>query len=149
MSTFSETSEAPLARLCSRQGCKRDALHTLTYVYADSTAVIGPLAVHDEPHAYDLCAEHASRLTAPRGWEILRLDAQESVEDTRAAFHASVTPLPVERVEVSEEEVDTPDLSTEILTVADDGHSYAEDITADQPKGMRLPHLRRRTKRHS
>jgi hypothetical protein len=46
---------------------------TLTYVYADSTAVLGPLATHAEPHCYDLCAEHSERLTAPRGWEIVRL----------------------------------------------------------------------------
>jgi len=46
---------------------------TLTYVYADSTAVLGPLATHPEPHSYDLCEEHAHRLTAPRGWEVVRL----------------------------------------------------------------------------
>lgn len=46
---------------------------TLTYVYADSTAVLGPLAQLAEPHSYDLCAEHASRLTAPRGWEVVRV----------------------------------------------------------------------------
>ncbi|MNW54428.1 hypothetical protein D3C74_320290 [compost metagenome] len=46
---------------------------TLTYVYADSTAVLGPLAHMAEPHSYDLCAEHAERLTAPRGWEVVRL----------------------------------------------------------------------------
>jgi len=53
---------------------------TLTYVYADSTAVLGPLATYAEPHCYDLCAEHAMRLTAPRGWEVLRLaDVSEPV----------------------------------------------------------------------
>jgi hypothetical protein len=46
---------------------------TLTYVYADSTAVLGPLATFAEPHTYDLCAHHAGRLTVPRGWEVLRL----------------------------------------------------------------------------
>jgi len=46
---------------------------TLTYVYADSTAVLGPLATYAEPHCYDLCADHADRLTAPRGWEVIRL----------------------------------------------------------------------------
>lgn len=46
---------------------------TLTYVYADSTAVLGPLATFAEPHCYDLCSEHAERLTAPRGWEVMRL----------------------------------------------------------------------------
>jgi len=46
---------------------------TLTYVYADSTVVLGPLAQRAEPHSYDLCGEHADRLTAPRGWEVVRL----------------------------------------------------------------------------
>ena len=46
---------------------------TLTYVYADSTAVLGPLATYAEPHCYDLCSEHSERLTAPRGWEVVRL----------------------------------------------------------------------------
>ena len=45
---------------------------TLTYVYSDSTAVVGPLASFAEPHSYDLCEEHAVRLTVPRGWEVLR-----------------------------------------------------------------------------
>ena len=46
---------------------------TLTYVYGDQTAVLGPLATFAEPHAYDLCDEHSERLSAPRGWEVLRL----------------------------------------------------------------------------
>jgi hypothetical protein len=46
---------------------------TLTYVYADQTAVLGPLATYAEPHAYDLCDVHSERLSAPRGWEVLRL----------------------------------------------------------------------------
>ena len=46
---------------------------TLTYVYRDSTAVLGPLAAYVEPHCYDLCSAHADRLTAPRGWDIVRL----------------------------------------------------------------------------
>ncbi|WP_280719563.1 DUF3499 domain-containing protein [Kitasatospora sp. MAP5-34] len=60
-------------RRCSRTACGRPAVATLTYVYADSTAVLGPLATYAEPHCYDLCAEHAERLTAPRGWEVVRL----------------------------------------------------------------------------
>ena len=46
---------------------------TLTYVYAEQTAVVGPLATYAEPHAYDLCEAHSERLSAPRGWEVLRL----------------------------------------------------------------------------
>jgi hypothetical protein len=58
---------------------------TLTYVYADSTAVVGPLATHAEPHTYDLCEAHGHRLTAPRGWEVVRHDpdpAQTRVRST-------------------------------------------------------------------
>jgi len=59
-------------RRCSRAGCGVAAVATLTYVYADSTAVVGPLATHAEPHCYVLCEAHAERLTAPRGWEVVR-----------------------------------------------------------------------------
>jgi hypothetical protein len=62
-----------MARRCSRPGCKQDAIYTLTYVYRDSTAVVGPLAAYTEPHCYDLCEGHAGRLTAPLGWDVVRL----------------------------------------------------------------------------
>jgi Protein of unknown function (DUF3499) len=64
---------SPLRR-CSRTACGRPAVATLTYVYADSTAVVGPLATYAEPHSYDLCEEHSGRLTAPRGWDVVRLE---------------------------------------------------------------------------
>ncbi|WP_460463607.1 DUF3499 domain-containing protein [Arthrobacter pigmenti] len=65
-------------RQCSRSACSNRAVSTLTYVYADSTAVLGPLATYAEPHCYDLCAGHANRLTVPRGWEVLRLALPET-----------------------------------------------------------------------
>jgi hypothetical protein len=65
-------------RRCSRTACSLPAVATLTYVYADSTAVVGPLATHAEPHCYDLCEAHAHRLTAPRGWEVVRHEPAES-----------------------------------------------------------------------
>jgi Protein of unknown function (DUF3499) len=58
-------------------------VYTLTYVYRDSTAVLGPLAAYVEPHCYDLCADHAGRLTAPRGWDVVRLPV--NAEDVPAA----------------------------------------------------------------
>ncbi len=63
--------------MCSRAACARPASGTLTYVYSDSTVVLGPLATYAEPHAYDLCREHAQRLTAPRGWEVVRLASDQ------------------------------------------------------------------------
>jgi len=63
------------SRACSRPGCVRPAGATLTFDYAGSTAVLGPLAVYAEPHSYDLCERHGQRLTAPRGWDVIRLAA--------------------------------------------------------------------------
>lgn len=60
-------------RRCSRTACLAPAVATLTYVYADSTAVLGPLALNPEPGTYDLCAKHAASTSAPRGWEVIRL----------------------------------------------------------------------------
>lgn len=81
------------SRRCSRPACKRVAVCTLTYVYRDSTAVVGPLAAFVEPHCYDLCSEHADRLTAPRGWDIVRLPlgpSQEAVADDLEALANAV-----------------------------------------------------------
>jgi hypothetical protein len=73
-------------------------------VYADMTAVVGPLATYAEPHAYDLCDQHSERLSAPRGWEVLRLapDDQQgpSSDDLLAladAVREAAQPRPVEQ----------------------------------------------------
>jgi Protein of unknown function (DUF3499) len=84
---------SPLRR-CSRTACGRPAVATLTYAYSDSTAVVGPLATYAEPHSYDLCDAHADRLTAPRGWEVVRLDVGTETpmpgEDDLAALAEAV-----------------------------------------------------------
>jgi len=59
-------------RLCSKVACNDEATSTLTYDYADSLAVLGPLSPAPEPHSYDLCARHAERLSAPQGWQVVR-----------------------------------------------------------------------------
>ena len=79
------------SRCCSRTACKQPPVYTLTYVYRDSTAVLGPLAAYVEPHCYDLCAKHAERLTVPRGWDVVRLPGdpvQQSVDDLEALANA-------------------------------------------------------------
>jgi hypothetical protein len=79
------------SRCCSRPACKHPPVYTLTYVYRDSTAVLGPLAAYTEPHCYDLCEKHAGRLTAPRGWDVVRLPvdpAQERADDLEALANA-------------------------------------------------------------
>ena len=72
-------------RQCSRPACKQVAVYTLTYVYRDSTAVLGPLATFVEPHCYDLCARHADRMTAPRGWDVVRLPVGEPPDEVAEA----------------------------------------------------------------
>lgn len=65
-------SPAQVGRACSRVGCRSVATMTLTYIYAESTAVVGPLATYSEPHAYDLCAVHGERLKVPYGWNVIK-----------------------------------------------------------------------------
>ena len=77
------------SRSCSRTGCSARAVSTLTYAYADSTAVLGPLGLRAEPGSYDLCAAHSSSLSVPRGWEVIRLPAAEPAV-TRRKGHLAV-----------------------------------------------------------
>ena len=75
------------SRCCSRTACKQTPVYTLTYVYKDSTAVLGPLAGYVDPHSWDLCEMHAARLVVPRGWDVVRLPpdpAQERADDLEA-----------------------------------------------------------------
>ncbi|MEJ7628738.1 MAG: DUF3499 domain-containing protein [Nocardioidaceae bacterium] len=91
-------------RTCSRSACARPAASTLTYVYADQTAVLGPLATYSEPHCYDLCDRHGDKMTAPRGWEVIRLAGEPSdhgptTDDLLAladAVREAAQPQPVE-----------------------------------------------------
>ena len=89
-------------RRCSRIACKQPAIFTLTYVYRDSTAVLGPLASYVEPHCYDLCAAHAERLTAPLGWEVVRLPvepatpANDDLEALANAVREAARPQPAQ-----------------------------------------------------
>ncbi|MFT4297543.1 MAG: DUF3499 domain-containing protein [Micropruina sp.] len=81
------------SRSCSRTGCSAPAVATLTYAYADSTAVLGPLGLRAEPGCYDLCAAHSASLSVPRGWEVIRLpgaisDPGPSSDDLLALAHA-------------------------------------------------------------
>ena len=66
------SSQSRLGRGCSRVGCRSIATMTLTYIYAESLAVVGPLATFSEPHAYDLCATHGERLKVPHGWSVIK-----------------------------------------------------------------------------
>ena len=80
-------------------------MSTLTFVYSDTTAVLGPLATYAEPHSYDLCLPHAGRLSVPLGWAVLRLpvdgdDGDAAADDDLLALADAVRegagPPPVE-----------------------------------------------------
>lgn len=111
---------AVTARSCSRPSCRRPAISTLTYVYADSTAVLGPLATYAEPHSYDLCEEHSGRLTAPRGWEVVRLEpdpqalapSQDALQALADAVRSAAAPRTAEPVAAEDGQ----------MTVAGKGH---------------------------
>ncbi len=83
-----------ILRKCCRPGCKNSAAATLTFVYSDSTAVVGPLATSAEPHSWDLCEVHAVRITAPLNWELVRHEgrfaAGEPDEDDLTALAEAV-----------------------------------------------------------
>ena len=90
-------------RRCTRTACVRSAIATLTFVYSDQTAVLGPLAVYAEPHSYDLCEGHSDRLSVPVGWEVLRLapdpstlaPTDDDLEALANAVREAAQPLPV------------------------------------------------------
>ncbi|MCU9986772.1 DUF3499 domain-containing protein [Mobiluncus curtisii] len=60
-------------RRCSKPSCPNPAVATMTFDYRERSAIIGPLSAHRNPGAYDFCREHAEKLTAPRGWEVVHL----------------------------------------------------------------------------
>ena len=99
-------------RACSRVSCRSIATMTLTYIYADSTAVLGPLATYAEPHAYDLCEFHARKLTVPNGWSVIKEEISQSgsgpTEDDLMAIADAVreaaATIPQNIEEVSEQE---------------------------------------------
>lgn len=126
-------------RRCCRPGCPNRAVATLTYVYADSTAVIGPLPAVQEPHAWDLCAAHALRITAPRGWDLVRHpDIDSSAEDSDlTALLDAVTGGPVGGRRTGAALVDADRLRR--LGVSDPARVFS-DPAVEVPTGR--PHLR-------
>ena len=112
-------------RTCSRAGCRQPAIKTLTYIYADSTAVLGPLAIYAEPHSYDLCDIHAGRMSVPQGWNVIK----------ESGLDSSIN-------EPSEDDLMAiADAIREVGRVSDDEED-AEARTAHAPELGRRGHLR-------
>jgi len=112
-------------RGCSRAGCKSHATMTLTYVYSESTAVVGPLATFSEPHAYDLCAVHGARLKVPHGWNVIKQEidgqAQGPTDDDLMAIADAVREVALR--EIPEET--NPESSTAQQQIGRRGHLRA------------------------
>ena len=110
------TSAVRTGRGCSRATCRAMATMTLTYIYADSTAVLGPLATFAEPHAYDLCEFHARKLTVPNGWSVIKEEISQSgsgpTEDDLMAIADAVreaaASIPQSTEDVSEQDQSAP-----------------------------------------
>jgi hypothetical protein len=84
---------------------------TLTYVYADSTAVLGPLATFSEPHSYDLCESHGKRLTVPNGWNVIKEENSHEThgpsDDDLMAIADAVREVAMSQLSSGEEAVET------------------------------------------
>lgn len=62
--------------MCYRPGCGQPAVATMTYNYQEATAVVGPLSPSPVKGAFDLCQTHATAVTVPHGWQLIRLATQ-------------------------------------------------------------------------
>jgi hypothetical protein len=76
-------------RPCSRVACPDESVATLTFDYGDSMAVLGPLSIEREPHAFDLCDQHARLTTVPHGWQLIRLSTLSTARTRGEADAAS------------------------------------------------------------
>jgi hypothetical protein len=56
-------------RPCARPGCPSPAHASLVFSYRSREAWLDQLG-DPAPQSYDLCAPHAARTTAPRGWQL-------------------------------------------------------------------------------
>lgn len=77
--------------------CSGPATASLTYDYGGRRAWVDDLDDAHDPHAYDLCADHADRLTVPRGWE-----CEDRRSAVRPLFHVpAATPSDGHRTDVA------------------------------------------------
>lgn len=104
---------------------------TLTYIYADSTAVLGPLATFSEPHSYDLCEVHGKRLTVPNGWTVIKEESSLSnngpSEDDLMAIADAVREVGNLRLsaELPDQETDSANTGNQDHSIGRRGHLRA------------------------
>ena len=118
-------SQAHVGRGCSRVGCRSIATMTLTYIYAESTAVVGPLATFSEPHAYDLCAVHGERLKVPHGWNVIKQELTGNEPGPSDDDLMAIADAVREVAQRSDEEAQTPSHETVQAAIGRRGHLRA------------------------
>lgn len=57
------------SRTCHHAACTAPPLVALVFRYDTRQVWLRPLGAEAHPAVYELCADHADRLTVPRGWE--------------------------------------------------------------------------------
>jgi hypothetical protein len=72
-------------RLCARTACPAPATASLSFEYAARHVWLDDLEEVRDPHAYDLCSDHANRLVVPRGW-----DCDDRRSEEQPLFHVPV-----------------------------------------------------------
>jgi hypothetical protein len=65
-------------------GCAEPASTTLAFEYSRGVAWLRDLDRERDPHCYDLCEQHANRVSVPSGW---------SLEDQRRLRLVAITRL--------------------------------------------------------
>lgn len=68
--------------------------------------MVGPLGPHREPGSYDLCADHAATMSAPRGWEVIRLPGTDAAAPPTPHDDLMALAQVVREVGMLEEEVE-------------------------------------------
>ncbi len=112
---------------------------TLTYVYAESTAVLSPLSPAVEPHCYDLCAAHSRRLTAPRGWEVVHVELPSATHQSRPVDDLEALALAV-RVATARTQPPAPGEGL-VEQLRAQGHVVSPQQVSSASVGVRRGHL--------
>jgi hypothetical protein len=145
-------------RPCARPGCPAPARATLTFVYATREARLDRLSEAKDPQAYDLCAAHASRTEAPRGWRYVDdrpdddrapvepyapprrdLGSDATVAVLAAALRAVPDPPPAAEVAAAPPSQVTPDPAAPAAVPDVDGPGTAEPARAEPAAPLPTP----------
>lgn len=82
-------------RPCHHSACSGKASASLSFRYDSRQVWLLDLPAERDPARYELCEQHADRLTVPRGWE--RVDERDRpTAESLPSFGVAVVPPPDE-----------------------------------------------------